>query len=424
MSEHFGSTLRVAVVGLGPIGLAAMRSILARPRTRLAAAVDIRDGLVGKDAGNLAGIGELGVQVAPTLDAAGPAGSADVVLLCTGSRIGDVADQITACLAWDASVVSSCEELSYPWFHHPNEARRIDEAAMDAGRAVIGTGVNPGFAMDTLALAVSGIAESVAAVNVHRIVDAATRRGPLQLKVGAGIRVDEFEARRAAGRIGHVGLIESAAMLGAGFGWTLESIDERLDPVIAGEDVATDVLAYTSESTRPPTAVRSSPSSSGCTSVPSIRVTRSAWNAIHPSSSLCTGCMATWPQRRSSPTRRSWRPGWSPGCAPCLTSSRWGLSHPPPAGCRLEGPTGRHCVDGIIARRLPVRHARRPSPTLADPDSEVGPTHSPPVVGRLPPGSPGSRRSQRSGRRLPLLRGGYHFAQVPLDTIRPWCDLS
>jgi 4-hydroxy-tetrahydrodipicolinate reductase len=241
MSKHFGSTLRVAVVGLGPIGLAAMRSILARPRTRLAAAVDIRDGLVGKDAGDLAGIGELGVQVAPTLDAAGPAGSADVVLLCTGSRIDDVADQITACLAWDASVVSSCEELSYPWFHHPNEARRIDEAAMDAGRAVIGTGVNPGFAMDTLALAVSGIAESVAAVNVHRIVDAATRRGPLQLKVGAGIRVDEFEARRAAGRIGHVGLVESAAMLGAGFGWTLESIDERLDPVIAGEDVATDV---------------------------------------------------------------------------------------------------------------------------------------------------------------------------------------
>jgi 2,4-diaminopentanoate dehydrogenase len=241
VSKRDGDDLGVVVMGLGPMGLAALRTTLARREARLVAAVDLRDELVGRDAGELAGIGRLGVPVSPDLRAATSAGSADVVLLCTGSHLRDVADQVIECVAWGAAVVSSCEELAYPWFHHPDEARRLDQAAQDAGRAIIGTGVNPGFAMDALVLAVSGIVECVAGVTVHRVVDASTRRGPLQLKVGAGIDVEEFEARKAGGRIGHVGLVESAAMLGAGFGWPLDRIEESLDPVLAREDMSTDV---------------------------------------------------------------------------------------------------------------------------------------------------------------------------------------
>lgn len=234
--------IRFVVVGLGPIGVAAMRSAITRPGLRLVGAVDVDPDLVGQDAGELAGLGKLGVPVFPSLESAGPAGSADVAILCTGSFLRDVTSQITACLEWGATVVSSCEELSYPWFHHPEEAQAIDDAARNAERAAIGTGVNPGFAMDAIALAVSGIGDGVDGLSIHRVVDAATRRGPLQLKVGAGIDVEEFRARRDAGRIGHVGLVESAAMLGAGFGWSLDSIEENLDPVLATKDIHTDVV--------------------------------------------------------------------------------------------------------------------------------------------------------------------------------------
>jgi len=234
--------LRVAVAGLGPIGIGALRTTLARPGVRLVAAVDVREDLAGRDAGEVAGMGPLGIAVAPSLAAAAAAGSADVVLLCTGSHLESVTDQVIDCLDWGAAVVSSCEELSYPWFHHAEHASRIDAAARRAGRAVIGTGVNPGFAMDALALALSGIADGVTGVAVHRVVDAATRRGPLQLKVGAGIDVPAFETRKAAGRIGHVGLVESAAMLAAGFGWPVDRIEEQLDPVLADEDIETSVV--------------------------------------------------------------------------------------------------------------------------------------------------------------------------------------
>lgn len=235
--------IRVALMGLGPIGLGTLRSALRRPGMQLVAAVDVNEALQGQDAGLLAGLDALGVTVSPTLDAAGPAGTADVVLLCTGSHLDRVTDQIVACVEWGAAVASSCEELSYPWFHHPVEARRIDEAAKSAGRAVIGTGVNPGFAMDALAMALSGIAERVDGVKVRRVVDAGTRRGPLQMKVGAGITIEEFEARKAVHAIGHVGLVESAAMVGAGLGWGLDRIDETLEPVVAGEPITTDIVA-------------------------------------------------------------------------------------------------------------------------------------------------------------------------------------
>jgi 4-hydroxy-tetrahydrodipicolinate reductase len=229
-------------MGLGPIGLRTMASALAHPGTRLVAAVDVDPALLGRDVGELAGLAPTGVAVSPDLVAAGPPGTADVVLHCTGSHLSQVADQIVACVGWGASVVSSCEELSYPWFHHPAEARRIDDVARGAGTVAIGTGVNPGFAMDALAMAVSGIADRVDSVEVRRVVDAGTRRGPLQMKVGAGITEAEFASRKAEGRIGHVGLVESVAMVGAGLGWELDRIDESLDPVLAQEAISTDIV--------------------------------------------------------------------------------------------------------------------------------------------------------------------------------------
>jgi 4-hydroxy-tetrahydrodipicolinate reductase len=104
--------VRFVVVGLGPIGLAALRSTVTRPGMRLVGAIDIDPDLVGRDAGEVAGLSTLGVPISPSLERSGPRGSADVAILCTGSFLRDVTSQITACLEWGATVVSSCEELS------------------------------------------------------------------------------------------------------------------------------------------------------------------------------------------------------------------------------------------------------------------------------------------------------------------------
>jgi 4-hydroxy-tetrahydrodipicolinate reductase len=241
MSE-VGATIRTAHLGLGPIGLGALRSIAGRSLARIVGAVDVRTELADQDAGELAGLPRLGVPVRPSLDAVGPPGTADVVIHCTGSRLERETARILEALEWGAHVISTCEELAYPWVHHPEEARRIDAAARATDRAVLATGINPGFAMDALALCLTAVSERVERIDILRVVDAATRRGPLQQKVGAGISRAAFETRRADGTIGHVGLVESAAMLAAGLGWSVDRIDETLEPVLAEAAIRTDVV--------------------------------------------------------------------------------------------------------------------------------------------------------------------------------------
>jgi 4-hydroxy-tetrahydrodipicolinate reductase len=130
-------------------------------------------------------------------------------------------------------VISTCEELAFPFLRHARLAQKLDARAREHNVAVLGTGVNPGLVMDRLALAVAAACLSVDHIRVERVVDAAKRRGPLRAKVGAGLTVEEFRAGVAAGRLGHVGLGESAALIARGLRAPLDEVTETIDPVIA-----------------------------------------------------------------------------------------------------------------------------------------------------------------------------------------------
>lgn len=228
-------------MGLGPIGLGILRMVASRPWARVVGGTDIDPGIQGRDLGVLVGGEPLGIVASPGLEAVGPAGTADVVVHCAGSFLRrGVTEQILEALDLGANVVSTCEELAFPWYRFADEAARIDAAARKAGKTVIATGINPGFAMDVMALYVSGACERVDSVRVHRVLDAAVRRVPFQVKIGVGITTDEFAARKATGTFGHIGLPESIAMMCAGFGWDLESVTETLDPVIAEREITTE----------------------------------------------------------------------------------------------------------------------------------------------------------------------------------------
>ena len=103
----------------------------------------------------------------------------------------------------------------------------------------MGTGVNPGYAMDTLALMATGVCCDVSEVRVARVVDAGKRRRPLQIKVGAGLSAAAFEEKKATGMFGHIGLRESLLFVAKGLGWSLDRVDERLDPVLADREITT-----------------------------------------------------------------------------------------------------------------------------------------------------------------------------------------
>jgi len=237
-------TIRVMHVGLGPIGVGVLKQVMERPGFEVATAVDIDPEKAGKDVGEILDLEDkTGVVVQSDLDGALASHDADVVALCTGSTLPGIRSQLAAILAARLPVVSTTEELSFPQFSNETLAAEIDEMAREAGVAVVGTGVNPGFAMDTLPVVLSAACERVDSVTVDRIQDASSRRLPFQRKIGAGLEPDDFCQKADRLEIRHVGLTESIAMIAAAFGWKLDRITDVIEPKIADEPVASNFLS-------------------------------------------------------------------------------------------------------------------------------------------------------------------------------------
>jgi len=108
---------------------------------------------------------------------------------------------------------------------------------------VLGTGVNPGFAMDTLPIMMTAVCERVDRVHVTRVQDARSRRLPFQQKIGAGLTTEQFQKQAADGSVRHVGLTESIAMIADALGWTLDRISDDVQPKLAMVTVASEFLA-------------------------------------------------------------------------------------------------------------------------------------------------------------------------------------
>src|SRR2546428_2530244 len=222
--------------GLGPIGIG-IADLAARLGHRLVAAVDIDPAKAGRPAA--AFIPGAPPDVLITADAAAVLNTgADIVLHSTQSRLAQVLPQLLPLADAGLAVISTCEELVFPWHHHPVEATSLDALARARGVGVVGLGVNPGFVMDLLPVILTAPCREIRHITVMRVVDVALRRLPLQQKVGVGLTVEEFRRGVAAGHLGHIGLPQSAAMIAHALGWTLHRIDETIEPVAARNAVA------------------------------------------------------------------------------------------------------------------------------------------------------------------------------------------
>jgi hypothetical protein len=236
--------IKVMHFGLGPIGAAVVRQVAERKGFRIVGAIDIDPAKVGKDLGEVAGLGrKLKVKVSDDAKKAIRAAKPDVVVLCTSSSMKKVMPQIEAILKQKVAIVSTTEELAYPTRSNMRYARAIHEMARKAKVAVLGTGVNPGFTMDALPITLTGVCERVEAIRVDRVQDARTRRLPFQQKIGAGLTREQFQKKVDDASVRHVGLAESVSMIADAMGWKLDKITDEIQPKIATQTVASEFLA-------------------------------------------------------------------------------------------------------------------------------------------------------------------------------------
>ncbi len=235
--------IRVVQYGVGPIGAGIVRLMREKQALEIIGAIDKDPEKAGRDLGELAGAADAPWGI-PVSAEAGPVlgQNADVVIHSTSSILKNVAGQLLECIEAGSCIVSTCEELAYPFRKYPELSKKLDAEAKEWGVALVGTGVNPGFVMDKLVLTLAAVSQRVDAARAVRIVDASKRRLPLQKKIGAGMTVAEFREKAAAGIIKHQGLPESVAMVADGLGLPVEDITETIEPVVAKEKITTEFL--------------------------------------------------------------------------------------------------------------------------------------------------------------------------------------
>lgn len=236
--------IKVVQVGLGPIGVECIKWILKKPSFNLVGAIDIDPRKKGKLLEKVIGLkGKTGIVVSDDPKSVFTKTKPDVALHTTQSSLKQVLPQLELMITSGINVVSSTEELLVPELQNPELAKKIDRLAKKYGVTVLGTGVNPGFVMDTLPLFLSSMSLEIKSISVRRELDAGKRRLPLQKKVGSCLSVGEFQSLKKQKKIGHVGLRESLDLILKGLGWTPDKVVETLDPVVAWRKLKTDYFS-------------------------------------------------------------------------------------------------------------------------------------------------------------------------------------
>lgn len=237
--------IRVVCYGVGAVGIRIATLLLEKKGIEIVGAIDVAPDKIGKDLGEILGIGKkLGITVSDDVDSVMRKACCDVVIHATGSYLKDVYPQIAPIAKYGVNVISTCEELSYPYLSEPELAKKLEALGVKYAMSFLGTGINPGFLMDTLVITLTGVCQRIDKIKVERVMNAATRRIPFQKKVGAGLTTTEFKKRMDTKQItGHVGLEQSIAMIAAALQWQLDKIRvDSVEPVIAQQDARSEAI--------------------------------------------------------------------------------------------------------------------------------------------------------------------------------------
>ena len=246
--KSIGSEIRVLLVGVGAIGSEIAKLLLKKRNVKIVGAIDPDPNKAGKDLGAILGLEKpLGVTVLKGIENFD--GEAEIAIHATTSFLSKAYSQILELIKHGLNVVSTCEELSYPYVVDKKLSQRIDEMARKYGVTVLGTGINPGFLMDTLVITLTAVCQDIKRIRVERVIDAAKRRLPFQRKIGAGLDIKVFREKIAKGEItGHVGLKQSIAMIANALGWRLDEIVEGpVEPIIAEKEVKSNFIVVKPE---------------------------------------------------------------------------------------------------------------------------------------------------------------------------------
>ncbi|RDY24014.1 NADP-binding protein [Romboutsia maritimum] len=229
--------VRVGLWGFGAMGSGMARMLLNKKGIDIVCVCDRNKARAGKSMYEVLGVEKLDrpeVIINSNPEEVFTEKRIDVALLATDSFTRNAFDKIKFVLEKKINVISTAEEMAYPMAQEPELAEKLDKIAKENNVSVLGTGINPGFVLDLLILALSGTCEEVNHIKASRVNDLSPFGKAVMIEQGVGITKEAFEKGAEDGSIaGHVGFIESINMITKGIGWNLNKVDQTREPIMS-----------------------------------------------------------------------------------------------------------------------------------------------------------------------------------------------
>ncbi len=229
--------VKVIIWGFGAMGSGMARMLLNKQGVEIIGICDRNPQIVGKSLNSALGIQDAGQSacvIKDNIDDIIKPGCCDVVLVTTDSHLKKAYSKLEYCLNQGLNVICTAEELAYPMAQSPELAEELNKIARKNKVTLLGTGINPGFVMDYLVLALTGTCENVQSIKVSRVNDLSPFGKTVMDEQGVGISLNEYHERVAAGNLaGHVGFAESVRMIADGLGIEMDSFRQSMDPIVS-----------------------------------------------------------------------------------------------------------------------------------------------------------------------------------------------
>ena len=167
-----GGEHEVAIWGFGAMGSGMAKMILKKKGFDIVGVCDSYDGFIDKSIFKLLKIDNpqnhdviVKKDITEILTQEKP----DLVLLATDSFTRNAYEKIKVIVEHGCNVISTAEEMAYPYAKEPELSEKMDKLAKANGVTILGTGVNPGMMMDLLAICISGVMEDVEDMEISRV---------------------------------------------------------------------------------------------------------------------------------------------------------------------------------------------------------------------------------------------------------------
>ncbi|WIV11228.1 2,4-diaminopentanoate dehydrogenase [Proteiniborus sp. MB09-C3] len=232
--------VKVIIWGFGAMGSGMAKMLLKKKGVEIVGICDVSPNKIGKSIYEVLGVDREErpeVIINGNIEEVLTEKSCDICLCATDSFTKNAFPKLKYALEKKVNVISTAEEMSYPYAQSPELAKELDNIARENGVTVLGTGINPGLIMDLLVVCLTGCMIDVEHIEAKR-VNSLSPFGPAVMEEqGVGLTVEAFERGITDGTLaGHVGFPESIQMIAKAIGWEVGKIEQQMKPIVTSVD--------------------------------------------------------------------------------------------------------------------------------------------------------------------------------------------